>query len=48
MSTVRPATAGGSGSHLAGGLAQARAFAIVPAEVTEVAEGDPLDVILVG
>ncbi|MFL2001261.1 gephyrin-like molybdotransferase Glp [Microbacterium sp. A1-JK] len=46
--TVRPATAGGSGSHLAGGLAQARAFAIVPAEVTEVAEGDPLDVILVG
>lgn len=46
--TVRPATAGGSGSHLAGGLAQAEAFAIVPAEVAEVAEGDPLDVILVG
>ncbi|MFG6475197.1 gephyrin-like molybdotransferase Glp [Microbacterium sp. P06] len=45
--TVRPATAGGSGSHLAGGLAHAEAFAIVPAEVSEVAVGDRLDVILV-
>lgn len=45
--TVRPATAGGSGSHLAGGLARAHAFAIVPAEVTAVAVGDPIDVMLV-
>lgn len=46
--TVRPATAGGSGSHLAGGLAHAHAFAIVPAEVEAVAPGDPLDVMLGG
>lgn len=45
--TVRPATAGGSGSHLAGGLARARAFAIVPAEVEAVAVGDVIDVMLV-
>lgn len=45
--TVRPATAGGSGSHLAGGLARAEAFAIVPADVEEVAAGDPVDVMLV-
>lgn len=46
-STVRPATAGGSGSHLAGGLARARALAIVPAEVEAVAVGDVIDVMLV-
>ncbi|CAH0255066.1 Molybdopterin molybdenumtransferase 2 [Microbacterium oxydans] len=46
--TVRPATAGGSGSHLAGGLARAHAFAIVPAEVEAVAVGDEIDVMLVG
>ncbi|GGM37998.1 molybdopterin molybdotransferase MoeA [Microbacterium saperdae] len=46
--TVRPATAGGSGSHLAGGLARARAFAIIPAEVEAVAVGDAIDVMLVG
>lgn len=45
--TVRPATAGGSGSHLAGGLARARAFAVVPAEVDTVAVGDTIDVMLV-
>jgi molybdopterin molybdotransferase len=45
--TVRPATAGGSGSHLAGGLARARAFAIVPADVEDVAVGDRVDVMLV-
>ncbi|MEZ3160535.1 gephyrin-like molybdotransferase Glp [Microbacterium sp. BWT-B31] len=44
--TVRPATAGGSGSHLAGGLARAEAFAIVPAEVDAVAAGDAVDVML--
>jgi molybdopterin molybdotransferase len=45
--TVRPATAGGSGSHLAGGLARAQAFAVVPAEVDAVAVGDAIDVMLV-
>ncbi|MFJ2370643.1 gephyrin-like molybdotransferase Glp [Microbacterium sp. NPDC087665] len=45
--TVAPATSGGSGSHLAGGLARARAFAIVPAEVEAVAVGDRIDVMLV-
>ncbi|WP_341946585.1 gephyrin-like molybdotransferase Glp [Microbacterium sp. LWH11-1.2] len=46
--TVRPATSGGSGSHLAGGLARAQAFAIVPAEVEAVSVGDAIDVMLVG
>lgn len=45
--TVRPATAGGSGSHLAGGLALAEAYAVVPAEVETVSEGDPVDVMLI-
>ena len=45
--TVRPATPGGSGSHLAAALARAEAFAIVPAEVSAVAVGDPLDVMLI-
>ena len=45
--TVRPATAGGSGSHLAASLARAEAFAIVPAEVSAVSVGDPLDVMLI-
>jgi len=44
--TVRPATTGGSGSHLAGGLGHARALAIVPAQVSEVHEGDPVAVVL--
>ncbi|GAB3272206.1 molybdopterin molybdotransferase MoeA [Microbacterium lacusdiani] len=44
--TVRPATAGGSGSHLAAGLARAEAYAVVPAEVDAVAEGDLVDVML--
>ena len=42
--TVHPATAGGSGSHLAGGLGLARALAVVPADVAEVHEGDPVQV----
>ena len=45
--TVRPATAGGSGSHLAGGLARAEAYAIVPAEAEAVAAGDQVDVMLI-
>jgi len=44
--TVRPATAGGSGSHLAGGLGLAEAYAVVPAEVEAVAAGDLVDVML--
>ncbi|WP_100811866.1 MULTISPECIES: gephyrin-like molybdotransferase Glp [unclassified Microbacterium] len=45
--TVRPATAGGSGSHLAGGLARAEAYAVVGAELSRVEPGDPVDVMLV-
>lgn len=45
--TVGPATAGGSGSHLAGGLAHAEAYAVVPAEVAAVAAGDLVDVMLI-
>jgi len=44
---VRPATSGGSGSHLVGGLAAAEGYAIVPAEVDEVRAGDPVTVMLV-
>jgi molybdopterin molybdotransferase len=43
---VRPATAGGSASHLAGGLGRAQALAIVPADVDAVEIGDPVDVML--
>lgn len=46
--TVGPATGGGSGSHLAGRLARAEAYAIVPAEVSEVSPGDLVDVLLLG
>lgn len=45
--TVRPATGGGSGSHLAGGLARAEAYAIVAAELSRVEPGDLVDVMLV-
>jgi len=45
--TVRPAHGGGSGSHMAGGLALAEAIAIVPAEVEAVEAGDLIDVMLV-
>ncbi|GAA5033411.1 gephyrin-like molybdotransferase Glp [Microbacterium fluvii] len=44
--TVAPATGGGSASHLAGGLARAQAWAIVPAETAEVAVGDAVEVML--
>ncbi|MEH3090162.1 MAG: molybdopterin molybdotransferase MoeA [Microbacterium arborescens] len=43
---VRPATTGGSGSHLAGGLAQAEAYAIVAADIETVEPGDLVDVLL--
>jgi len=45
--TVRPATAGGSGSHLASALGRAEAYAVVPADVVAVEPGDPVDVMLV-
>lgn len=45
--TVRPASAGGSGSYLVASLAGANAIALVPESVTEVREGDVLDVTLV-
>lgn len=45
--TVAPASAGGSGSHLAGGLGRAEAYAIVPAEVERVEAGDLVDVMLI-
>lgn len=45
--TVRPATGGGSGSHLAGGLARAEAYAVVGADVAAVAAGDLVDVMLI-
>lgn len=41
---VRPATPGGSASHRAGGLARARALAVVPAETSTVDVGDLVDV----
>lgn len=44
--TVRPATAGGAGSHLAGGLAAADGFAIVPEDVEQVAVGDLVEVVV--
>ena len=46
-STVRPASEGGSGSYLVASLAGANALAMVPESVTEVHEGDLLDVTLV-
>ncbi len=44
--TVRPATSGGSGSHLVTSLAIASAFAIIPAEIERVEEGDPVTVMV--
>ncbi|WP_156759508.1 molybdopterin molybdotransferase MoeA [Microbacterium karelineae] len=43
---VRPATAGGSGSHLVGGLGLAEGYAIIPAETSAVEEGDLVEVVL--
>ncbi len=45
--TVSPASAGGSGSYLVASLAGANAIAFVPESVTDVREGDVLDVTLV-
>ncbi len=44
---VRPATLGGSRSHLVGGLGRAEGYAIVPQSVESVSAGDPVDVMLV-
>jgi molybdenum cofactor synthesis domain-containing protein len=46
-SVVRRAAAGGSGSHLVAGLGQAVGLAIVPENVTYLAEGDRVTVMLV-
>ncbi|MDJ0322317.1 molybdopterin molybdotransferase MoeA [Cryobacterium sp. PH31-AA6] len=43
---VRPAAAGGSGSHLVAGLGQATGLALVPEDVTRIDEGDLLTVML--
>lgn len=42
---VRPAAAGGSGSHLVASLARAEALAVVDAAVDEVRPGDPVEII---
>jgi molybdopterin molybdotransferase len=42
---ARPVT--GGGSHLAGGLGRAEAYAVVPAEVDAVVAGDLVDVMLI-
>ncbi|MEE1929491.1 gephyrin-like molybdotransferase Glp [Streptomyces sp. TRM 70351] len=44
--TVRPV--GGAGSHLIAALAQADALAVIPETVTEAADGDELEVVLLG
>lgn len=44
--TVRPATSGGSGSHLVTSLATASAFAVIPADVEQVDIGDPVSVMV--
>ncbi|AKV86589.1 molybdopterin biosynthesis protein [Microbacterium sp. CGR1] len=45
--SVRPAAAdGSSGAHLAAGLARADAYAVVPADISAVAAGDLVDVML--
>lgn len=43
---VRPATSGGSGSHLSVGLGIAEAYAVVPTEADAVAAGDLVEVML--
>lgn len=45
--TVRPASGGGSGSYLVASLAGANTLALIPESVTEVHEGDLVDVTLV-
>lgn len=45
--TVRPASSGGSGSHLVASLSGANALATVPENATEVRAGDLVDVTLV-
>lgn len=43
---VRPATAGGSGSHLVSSLAAATAFAIIPADIDQIHPGDSVTVMV--
>lgn len=44
--TVRPASRGGSGSHMVASLADATALALIPAEVDHVSEGDLVTVMV--
>ena len=44
--TVRPASPGGSGSHLVSSLADATALALIPADVDHVSEGDRVTVMV--
>ncbi|ALG85646.1 gephyrin-like molybdotransferase Glp [Gordonia phthalatica] len=44
--TVRPASRGGSGSHLVTSLADATALALIPADVDHVSEGDRVTVMV--
>jgi len=44
---VRPATSGGAGSHLSGGLAAASGFAVVPEHVVRVEPGDVVEVLVI-
>ncbi|MET4158284.1 gephyrin-like molybdotransferase Glp [Agromyces sp. PvR057] len=44
---VRPATRGGAGSHLSGGLAAASGFAVVPEHVVRVEPGDVVEVLVI-
>ncbi|WP_284327321.1 hypothetical protein [Demequina litorisediminis] len=43
---LRPATSGGSRSHLVASLAKGRVLAVVPAEVDEVLPGDTVSFML--
>lgn len=45
---VRPASIGGSGSHLVTSLARANALAIAPEDATEVSAGETVDVLVYG
>lgn len=45
--TVRPASAGGSGSHLGASLAAANAIVVVPEHIDKVRAGDRVDVTLI-
>jgi molybdopterin molybdotransferase len=45
---VRPATTGGSGSHLVTSLAHANALAVIAEDTSEVVEGETVDILIFG